>query len=194
MAIGDEADEPYYNILTVDGGGIRGIISAACLSNIEAEAYEYAISKEEYKQRGSKSLPKFFHDDKIIHTAYLFDMLAGTSTGSILSAGLVVKDPDNDKKPRYTAHQGMQVFIDGAKFIFTSNGWRWLTHIMLLIAFAVLFGGICYLIGTHKYHNKKKMKMFDEYKCFFDDLNEQILEKETLEEKEEELRINMAVA
>ena len=35
MAINNKADESYYNILTIDGGGIRGIISASCLSKIE---------------------------------------------------------------------------------------------------------------------------------------------------------------
>ena len=32
-------EEEYYNILSIDGGGIRGIISATCLAKIEAYAY-----------------------------------------------------------------------------------------------------------------------------------------------------------
>lgn len=35
----------YYNILTIDGGGIRGIIPGTCIEYIEDFAYDYAISK-----------------------------------------------------------------------------------------------------------------------------------------------------
>lgn len=35
----------YYNIISVDGGGIRGLIPASILQKIETEAYRYAMSK-----------------------------------------------------------------------------------------------------------------------------------------------------
>ena len=35
----------YYNILTIDGGGIRGIIPASTIARIESYAFEYATSK-----------------------------------------------------------------------------------------------------------------------------------------------------
>ena len=35
----------YFNVLTVDGGGIRGIIPGTCIELIENFAYDYAISK-----------------------------------------------------------------------------------------------------------------------------------------------------
>ena len=34
--------EDYYNILTIDGGGIRGLIPAMVLSEMEAYAYTYS--------------------------------------------------------------------------------------------------------------------------------------------------------
>ena len=36
------AKDPYYNIMTMDGGGIRGIITSECINKIEVEAYKYA--------------------------------------------------------------------------------------------------------------------------------------------------------
>ncbi len=51
-------------ILSIDGGGIRGIIPLACLVQLE--------------RREGKSAPE------------LFDMVAGTSTGSIIAAGLAL--------------------------------------------------------------------------------------------------------
>lgn len=34
--------EDYYNILTIDGGGIRGLIPAMVLSHMEEFAYDYS--------------------------------------------------------------------------------------------------------------------------------------------------------
>lgn len=59
-------------ILSIDGGGIRGIISALVLEHIE-ERTEAAI-------------------------ADLFHMIAGASTGSILAVGLSMPNPDNGPK------------------------------------------------------------------------------------------------
>ena len=36
--------EEYYNILAIDGGGIRGLIPAVVLSQMEEYAYEYGIT------------------------------------------------------------------------------------------------------------------------------------------------------
>ena len=41
----NSANDDYYNILAIDGGGIRGLISAKVLENIETLAWDYAISK-----------------------------------------------------------------------------------------------------------------------------------------------------
>lgn len=43
MAI-EKEDKPY-NILAIDGGGIKGIIPAKILENMENYAYQYATKK-----------------------------------------------------------------------------------------------------------------------------------------------------
>jgi hypothetical protein len=66
-----------FRILSLDGGGIRGIIAATILEYIEAEinAQQQAIAP------GSPHIP--LHE--------YFDLIAGTSTGSILAAGIAAK-------------------------------------------------------------------------------------------------------
>lgn len=71
----------YYNILTIDGGGIRGLIPAMVLKEMETYAYNYSKSK-------NYVVPQYPYQKGKIAMKDLFNMTAGTSTGSILSAGL----------------------------------------------------------------------------------------------------------
>lgn len=77
-------------ILSIDGGGIRGIIPAMMLAEIE--------------KRTSKRIWE------------MFDLIAGTSTGGILALGLVA--PDFDGKPRYWIEQIIEVYRCRGKEIF----------------------------------------------------------------------------
>jgi hypothetical protein len=60
-----------FKILTLDGGGMRGIISARILKEFE----------QELKALTGKEIHEYF------------DLVAGTSTGSILAAGVAMKKP-----------------------------------------------------------------------------------------------------
>lgn len=62
----DQGDKKIYRVLSLDGGGIRGIVTAKLLEKIEAD---FLIPE-------GKTLNDYF------------DMFAGTSTGSIIAAGL----------------------------------------------------------------------------------------------------------
>lgn len=102
-----------YKILSIDGGGVRGIIPALWLNEIE--------------RRTSKPI------------SHLFNMVAGTSAGGIIAAGLtipniVARDPiyqgeqiigNNDVlssyEPRHTACKIFQLFKTQSKDIFNSN-------------------------------------------------------------------------
>jgi patatin-like phospholipase/acyl hydrolase len=91
-------------ILSIDGGGIRGVIPALVIAAIEQKTGRAA--------------------------ADLFDFFAGTSTGGIIALGLNV--PGDDGRPRYTAEnladlyrkRGGEIFNRSfmKKFI-SANGW-----------------------------------------------------------------------
>ncbi|WP_286260888.1 patatin-like phospholipase family protein [Wolbachia pipientis] len=80
-------------ILSVDGGGIRGIIPAIILAEIE--------------KRARKPI------------AEIFDLMAGTSTGGIVVAGLCKKD-----KPQYSANDLVEFYQEYGSYIFKSSFFR----------------------------------------------------------------------
>ena len=82
--------EEFYNLLTIDGGGIRGLIPAKVIENMEVYAWDYATTN-------NYQFPQFEGHDGHFAMSSIFDMVAGTSTGSILAAGLAYPDVDNTK-------------------------------------------------------------------------------------------------
>jgi len=82
-------------ILAIDGGGIRGLIPALVLTEIESLTGK--------------------------RIAELFDLIAGTSTGGILAAGLTVPDATG-KAPMYRAQELVGLYRDHGEEIF-SAGW-----------------------------------------------------------------------
>ena len=83
-------------ILSVDGGGIRGIIPAILLSHIE----------------------KHFNKP----TAKIFDLIAGTSTGGILALALNVKDKNGN--PKYSATDLIRLYEEKGRLIFNKRFWK----------------------------------------------------------------------
>lgn len=83
-------------VLCIDGGGIRGIIPAMILAEIE--------------ERTGKPISE------------LFDFMAGTSTGGILSLGLTL--PGEGGKPKYTANDLVKLYQDYGSKIFSKDTWK----------------------------------------------------------------------
>lgn len=77
-------------VLSIDGGGIRGLIAAVVLEYIE-------------RQLG-KPLSESF------------DLIAGTSTGGIIAAGLSTSDPEGN--PMFTASDIVSFYMEDSKDIF----------------------------------------------------------------------------
>lgn len=85
-----------YRILSLDGGGVRGVMPATLLAEIE-------------ERTGRR-----------IHE--LFNAAAGTSTGGILALGLTSKNPDeNENIPVFRAGEMKQIYVDHAQHIFDYN-------------------------------------------------------------------------
>ena len=82
-----------FTILSIDGGGIRGIIPAMIIAEIE-------------RRTGCR-------------TAELFDLIAGTSTGGVLALGLTVPH-EKGNRPKYKASQLVSFYEEDGKEVFHS--------------------------------------------------------------------------
>jgi uncharacterized protein len=85
--------ERPFKVLSIDGGGIRGIIPALVLTEIE--------------RRTGKPISS------------LFDLIAGTSTGGIIALG--VTKPDANGDPEYSAKEIGELYSGRGKKIFSST-------------------------------------------------------------------------
>lgn len=100
----------------------------------------------------------------------LFDMFAGTSTGSIASSGLCIReDPKNQtSSPRFWASGVLGIYVDGRPVIFQKDQ-HWFTRILSYTLYFIFFAGLFFLMGRCIYNNPKKMKYYREMEAFFKD-------------------------
>ena len=80
-------------ILSIDGGGIRGILPATILHYLENQ------------------LQVKTGDDEVRLSDY-FDYMAGTSTGGILAATYLLENPKKPGRPRYTAEETLDMYLE----------------------------------------------------------------------------------
>ncbi|GAB5388158.1 MAG: patatin-like phospholipase family protein [Alphaproteobacteria bacterium] len=96
--LGRRKSTKVFKVLAIDGGGIRGLVPARVLEEIEA--------------RTGKPI------------AEMFDMVAGTSTGGILATGLTAPDPKNKNKPRYSASDLAAIYHRHGRELFPPTVFR----------------------------------------------------------------------
>lgn len=89
--------KPKIKVLSIDGGGIRGVIPCAILAEIERLTGKPAST--------------------------LFDLMAGTSTGGIIACMLNISDPNDPSKPKFSAADVGQMYERyGSKIFLKKSG------------------------------------------------------------------------
>jgi predicted acylesterase/phospholipase RssA len=93
----DSADPKRpLRILSIDGGGIRGILPAMVLADLERRTNRPMID--------------------------LFDLIVGTSTGGLVA--LALSCPDGEGKPRHTARDIVRLYEVEGKRVFSRSVWH----------------------------------------------------------------------
>jgi len=87
-------------ILSVDGGGIKGIVPAVVLLHLEK------LLKHLSNNQNSR-----IHD--------YFDLFSGASTGAIIIAGLL--SPNKNNRPKYSPEEILDLYLKNGKIIFNSS-------------------------------------------------------------------------
>lgn len=91
--LGAEPNRNAKRVLCMDGGGIRGILPAMVVAELERRTGRRACE--------------------------LFDLIAGTSTGGIIAMGLVMPGPDGT--PAFSASDGVAIYADQGPLIFSRD-------------------------------------------------------------------------
>ena len=90
-----------FKVLSIDGGGIRGVIPAVLLEQLERDTGKPVSD--------------------------LFDLVIGTSTGGILAAGLTV--PKGNGKPKFGAEDMVALYTERGREIFDRSFWDGVTSL-----------------------------------------------------------------
>ena len=92
-------------ILSIDGGGIRGIIPGRILVELETKLQERTGNPQ-------------------ARVADFFDFFAGTSTGGILTCLYLCPDKDNPAISRFSAQEAVDLYLKKGGHIFDTTVWQ----------------------------------------------------------------------
>ncbi|XP_058772793.1 patatin-like protein 1 [Vicia villosa] len=95
-----EEDKPlnFITILSIDGGGVRGIIPGVILAYLESQLQEI--------------------DGADARLADYFDVIAGTSTGGLITTMIATPDPKNNNRPLFEARAIVPYYQEHLPHIF----------------------------------------------------------------------------
>ena len=138
-------------VLSIDGGGIRGIIPAMILAEIEERTLVQImdlINGDGGKNDDQDNQQAALHSKvssmiktnktgkEFIPTAWLFDLIAGASTGGLLALALTLPDPKANGQPKYTAEELIGLYKKDGREIFYRSFWHHLPIIGRAVSYA----------------------------------------------------------
>ncbi|KAL6840343.1 hypothetical protein ACP4OV_030153 [Aristida adscensionis] len=107
-------------VLSIDGGGVKGIIPAVMLASLESKLQEL--------------------DGSSAHIANYFDVIAGTSTGGLITAMLATPSLNNANQPCYEAKDIVPFYLKHCPHIFPCRSGLFCWFFKILDIFKMFFG------------------------------------------------------
>ncbi|MCE7995240.1 MAG: patatin [Roseivirga sp.] len=95
----DNSTKKKVCILSIDGGGIRGVLPGVIVARLE-EKLQIATGNQDAR------------------IADYFDLIAGTSTGGILSCFYLMPDPEDPTRSKFNAQQAVDLYLKRGGDIF----------------------------------------------------------------------------
>src|SRR5690606_25818751 len=92
-------------ILSIDGGGIRGIIPGMVVAALEDKLKEHSNNPN-------------------AHISDYFDFFSGTSTGGILTSLLLFPSEEDPGRPKFSAREALSIYLEHGESIFSTRNWR----------------------------------------------------------------------
>jgi len=96
----------------------------------------------------------------------LFDMTAGTSTGSILAGALSCPKTTDDgiitTQPKFFAEHGLDIYTNEGSRIFSHTEMPWSLYIFCIILITCANFGCGFLIGTRMYDSPEMHAFYDQ--------------------------------
>lgn len=128
--------QPYY-ILSLDGGGYNGLITAKFVDYMELLAYNI------YEKDITCFKPR---DEKRIQISEMFDMVAGSETGAIIATTLAVKNVNETTKEykfpaKNFANVPLKWFEDNVDTLYKDRKMGGGTEFVLIVIFVIF---ICF--------------------------------------------------
>lgn len=154
------ASAKNFNILTVDGGAIRGIIPAEIIDKMELYAREYANTRPYRDQVPKRADWSGKVREDRVHMMDVFDLMGGTSAGSMVTGALATPISVGKKEPKFFADRVTWIFKNKGSQLFLANQtpyfWIFCTTFMTSAALA----GIGYGLGWYFYDNQAVIDEF----------------------------------
>ena len=138
--------DQYFNILSLDGAGMNGLVIAQVLSLIEQYAYNYT------EKKNIQNHAPVYGNQKLIPIKDMFNMSAATSVTSFLAVGLSIPSSENKTLPAYTAQNMVRLYEMKHQELDRYYHYRPNQILLMIIIFFLSFL-IFYWIGINKFNH-----------------------------------------
>ena len=139
------------------------MIPALIIEKMETYAHTYAASKWQVESAVGKEngYPSTGNTSKKIHMSELFQLVAGTSSGSIVAAGVSYGDAG---VPSLWASDIVAFFKKHGADLFVQHSLSTGLHILFAVMFALTFACVGYWAGKRRYDSPRYVNAFENLK------------------------------